>query len=137
MKIILIELNLQYSIVTHQSALTSILDLSLSFKVATMWQTDGTAYKLKPRSFHKFVHLWVHFVDFYPSVNYTWHYVNKALFIVMYIKMLGNSIHRLFLYQKCLCYRPCILPIILYSFSLWYYNKMPLSYLLNILNKIQ
>ena len=37
-----------------------------------MQQIDGAAYKLKPRLFHKFVHLWVYSVDFHPSVNYAW-----------------------------------------------------------------
>ena len=69
MKITLIELDLQYSIVTHQSALTPILDFFLLSKVATTWQTDGAAYKLKPRSFHKSVHLRVYPVDFHPGVN--------------------------------------------------------------------
>ena len=53
MKITLIELNLQCSTVTHQLALTLILDFSLSSEVATTQQTDGAAHKLKPRSFHK------------------------------------------------------------------------------------
>jgi len=74
MKITLIELNLWYSIVTHQSALTPISDFFPSSKVATTWQTDGTVYKLKPRSFYKSVHLQVHFVDFYSSVNCVWQY---------------------------------------------------------------
>ena len=53
MKIILIELNLWYSTVTHQSALTPILNFFLSSEVTTMWQIDGLAHKLKPRSFYK------------------------------------------------------------------------------------
>jgi len=28
----------------------------------------------KPRLFYKSAHLWVHSVDFYPGVNYTWQY---------------------------------------------------------------
>ena len=39
-----------------------------------MWQTDGAAHKLKPRSFHKSAHLWVHSADFHPSVNHAWQY---------------------------------------------------------------
>ena len=35
---------------------TSILDFFLLSKIVTIWQTDGTAYKLKPRSFHKSTH---------------------------------------------------------------------------------
>jgi len=38
---------------TYQSALTSISDFSPSSEVVTMWQTDSTAHKLKPRSFYK------------------------------------------------------------------------------------
>ena len=49
-------------------------DFSPLSEVATMWQTDSTAYKLKPRSFHKSAHLWVHSVDFHPSVNHAWQY---------------------------------------------------------------
>jgi len=70
MKITLIELNLWYSMVAHQSALTPILDFFLSSEVVTMWQTDSAAHKLKPRSFHKFVHLQVYSVDFHPGVNH-------------------------------------------------------------------
>jgi len=72
MKITLIELNLQCSTVTYQSALTLISDFFLSSEVMTTWQTDSVAYKLKPRSFHKSAHLWVHSVDFHPSVNCAW-----------------------------------------------------------------
>ena len=70
MKITLIELNLWCSMVTHQSALTPILDFFLSSEVATMQQIDSTAHKLKPRIFHKSTHLQVYSVDFHPSVNY-------------------------------------------------------------------
>jgi len=56
MKITLIELNLQCSMVTHQSALTFISDFFPLSEVATMRQTDGAAHKLKPRSFHKSAH---------------------------------------------------------------------------------
>ena len=52
----------------------SHLDFSPSSEVATTRQIDGTAHKLKPRSFHKSTHLWVHSADFYPSVNCTWQY---------------------------------------------------------------
>ena len=54
---------------THQSALTPILNFITSSEVATTYQTDGAAHKLKPRLFHKFTHLQVHPVDFHPSVN--------------------------------------------------------------------
>jgi len=45
----------------------SILDLFLSLEIMTTWQTDSTVHKLKPRSFHKSVHLWVHLADFYSQ----------------------------------------------------------------------
>jgi len=64
-------------------------------------------------------------------------YANKALFIVKYMKMLENSTHRLLLYQKHFFYRTCVLSITLYSFPLWHYNKVSLSYPLNELNKLQ
>ena len=56
MKITLIELDLQYSTVTYQSALTSISDSFLLSEVVTMQQINSTAYRLKPRSFYK-VHI--------------------------------------------------------------------------------
>ena len=65
MKITLIELDLWYSTVTHQSVLTPILNLFLSSEVATTWQTDGAAHKLKPRLFHKFAHLQANPTDFH------------------------------------------------------------------------
>ena len=42
---------------TYYSALTPILDFFPTSKVATMWQIDGVAHKLKPRSFYKSTHL--------------------------------------------------------------------------------
>ena len=69
MKITLIELDLQCSTATHQSTLTPISDFFLLSEVVTMQQMDSTAYKLKPRLFHKFAQLQVHSVDFHPSVN--------------------------------------------------------------------
>jgi len=55
---------------THQSVLTSTWTFFLSSKVVTTWQTDGAAYKLKPRSFHKSAYLQVYPADFHPSVNH-------------------------------------------------------------------
>ena len=65
MKIALIELNLQCSMMTHQLVFTPILDFFLSSEVATTQQTDSTVYKLKPRSFHKFMHLQANPTDFH------------------------------------------------------------------------
>jgi len=57
MKITLIELNLWCSTVIYQSVLTSISDFFLLSEIITIQQTDGTAYKLKLRSFYKSAHL--------------------------------------------------------------------------------
>jgi len=53
------------------------------------------------------------------------------------MKILGNSIRGLNPYQKWLLYRSCILPIALYRFQLWYYNRAPLFYPLKMLGKMQ
>ena len=45
-------------------------------------------------------------------------YTSKVLSIVKSMKMLGNSTHKLLLYQKYLLYKTCVLSIVLYSFSL-------------------
>ena len=63
---------------THHSALTPIPDFSPSSEVVTTWKTDGAVHKLKPRSFHKFAHLWVHSADFHPSVNHAWQYYQTS-----------------------------------------------------------
>ena len=59
---------------THQSVLTSTRTFSHLSEVATMWQTDSAAHKLKPRSFHKSTYLQVHSADFHPGVNHAWQY---------------------------------------------------------------
>jgi len=64
-------------------------------------------------------------------------YANKAISTVEYLKMLGNSSRGLVPSQKYLLYRTCVLPIALYSFLSWYYNKAFLTYLLGELRKIQ
>ena len=53
------------------------------------------------------------------------------------MKILGNLVWDLVLYQKHLLYRSCILLIVLYGFKLWFDNKALLSYLLKILRKMQ
>jgi len=63
---------------THQSVLTPTQTFSPSSKVVTTRQTDGTAHKLKPRSFHKSTYLWVYPVDFHPSVNCIWQYYQTS-----------------------------------------------------------
>ena len=53
------------------------------------------------------------------------------------MKLLGNLLRGINLLQKRRLYRCCALPIVLYGFPLWYYNKAPTYYHLNILWKIQ
>ena len=64
-------------------------------------------------------------------------YSNKALSTVKCMKLLGNSSRRISSFQKQQLYRCCILPIALYGFQLWFYNKAPLSYHIKLLNKMQ
>jgi len=73
-------------------------------------------------------------LDFCQHISF---YSNKALSTVKSMKMLGNSTQGLSPYQKYLLYRMCVLSIMFYSFYLWFYNKVPLLYPLNKLNKIQ
>jgi len=53
------------------------------------------------------------------------------------MKLLGNSSHGISLLPKHQLYRCCILPIVLYGFQLWFYNKAPLLYHMKLLNKMQ
>ena len=67
------------------------------------------------------------------------HYLNKAILTVKCMKLLGNSsssqgINSI---QKQQLYRCCILPIALYSFQLWFYNKASMLYHMKILDKMQ
>ena len=65
------------------------------------------------------------------------HISNKAIFTVKCMKILGNLTWGIDPIQKHLLYRCCILPIALYGFQLWFYNKAPLSYSSKILGKMQ
>jgi len=71
---------------------------------------------------------------FHQHIDY---YSNKAMSTVKCMKLLGNSSRGISPIQKCLLYRCCVLPIALYGFQLWFYNKTPLSYHMKILNKMQ
>ena len=57
--------------------------------------------------------------------------------MVKCMKLLGNSLRGISPLQKHLLYRYCVLPIALYGFQLWFYNKAPLSYHMKILDKMQ
>ena len=73
-------------------------------------------------------------LSFYQHIDY---YVNKAILTVKCIKILGNSVCSLIPHQKWLLYKSCVLSIALYSFQLWFYNKVLLAYLLKELKKMQ
>ena len=73
-------------------------------------------------------------LTFHQHINF---YSNKAISMVKYMKLLGNSTPGINPIQKCLLYRCCVLPIALYRFQLWFYNKAPLSYPMKILGKMQ
>ena len=64
-------------------------------------------------------------------------YSNKAISTIKCMKLLGSSIRSINPLQKRRLYRCCILSIALYGFLLWYYNKAPTYYYLNILRKMQ
>jgi len=53
------------------------------------------------------------------------------------MKILGNSNRGINSSQKCLLYRSCVLPIVLYGFQLWFYNCVPIAYHLKVLGKMQ
>ena len=73
-------------------------------------------------------------LSFHQHIDF---YTNKAMSMVKYMKILGNSSQDINLTQKHLLYRCCVLSIALYGFQLWFYNYMPLSYPLKILGKMQ
>ena len=64
-------------------------------------------------------------------------YSNKAISTIKCMKLLGNSARGINPLQKRRLYRCCTLLIVLYGFQLWYYNKAPTYYHLNILRKMQ
>jgi len=73
-------------------------------------------------------------LTFQQYINF---YANKTISTVKGMKMLRNSLRELISTQKYLLYKLCILPIALYKFPLWYYNKAPLVYLLKELRNMQ
>ena len=90
---------------------------------------------LKPKDSWKylgFIFDWK--LNFHQHIDF---YSNKAILTVKSMKLLGNLLRGINPIQKCLLYRCCILPIMLYGFQLWFYNKVSLSYHMKILGKIQ
>ena len=73
-------------------------------------------------------------LSFHKHIDF---YANKALSTVKCMKLLGNSVRGINPIQKRLLYRCCALPIALYGFQMWFYNKAPTSYHMKILNKMQ
>ena len=73
-------------------------------------------------------------LSFHQHISY---YSNRAISMVKYMKILGNSSCSIISIQKYLLYRYYIFPIALYSFQLQFYKHTPLSYLLKILGKMQ
>ena len=73
-------------------------------------------------------------LNFHQHINF---YSNKAIFTVKCMKLLGNLSRGINPIQKHLLYRYYILPIALYSFQLWFYNKASFSYHMKILGKMQ
>ena len=57
--------------------------------------------------------------------------------MVKCMKLLENSSWEINPLQKCQLYWCCVLPIALYGFQLWFYNKAPMSYHMKILDKMQ
>jgi len=73
-------------------------------------------------------------LTFHQHIDY---YSNKAMSMVKCMKLLGNLSQGISPIQKRQLYRCCVLPIALYGFQLWFYNKAPLTYHMKILNKMQ
>ena len=73
-------------------------------------------------------------LSFHSHINF---YANKVISTIKCMKILSNFTRGLNPCQKHLLYRYCAIPIVLYSFQLWYYNKVPLSYLMKIIDKMQ
>ena len=90
---------------------------------------------LKPKNIWKYLgFIFDRKLSFHQHINF---YTNKAISIVKYMKVLGNSARDLISLQKQLFHRNCVLPIVLYDYQLWFYNKAPLSYPLRVLNQMQ
>ena len=73
-------------------------------------------------------------LNFHQYIDF---YSNKAISMVKCMKLLGNLSRGINPIQRCLLYRCCILPIALYGFQLWFYNKALLLYHMKILGKMQ
>ena len=102
----------------------SLLDLS-PLEGLILWPKDSWRY---------LGFIFNHKLIFHKHIDY---YANKAISMVKCMKLLGNSSWGISPLQKHLLYRCYVLPIALYSFQLWFYNKALLSYHMKILDKMQ
>ena len=73
-------------------------------------------------------------LTFHQHINF---YSNKAISTSKCMKLLENSTQEINPLQKWLLYKCCVLPIVLYGFQLWFYNKASFSYPMKILGKMQ
>ena len=90
---------------------------------------------LKPKDSWKYLgFIFNRKLNFHQHIDF---YLNKAISTVKCMKLLGNLSRGINPIQKHLLYRCCILPIVLYGFQLWFYNKAPLLYHMKILGKMQ
>ena len=90
---------------------------------------------LYPKDFWKYLRfIFNRKLLFHQHINF---FSNKAISTVKCMKILGNLVWGLNPHQKCLLYRSCVLPIALYGFQLWYYNRASLFYPLKMLGKMQ
>ena len=71
-------------------------------------------------------------LTFHQHINF---YANKSISMIKCMKLLNNSNCGINPLQKCLLYRTCILPIVLYRFQLWFYNHALMIYHLKALGK--
>ena len=73
-------------------------------------------------------------LSFHKHIDF---YANKAISTVKCMKLLGNLSRGINPLQKRLLYKCCALPIALYGFQLWFYNRAPTFYHMKALNKMQ
>jgi len=117
---------------------TDIFHFSRSHKAFNSFPLDlsslGRPILLPKETWRYFGFIFDHKLTFKSHIDF---YANKVISTIKCMKLLGNSLRGINLLQKRKLYRCCALPIMLYSFSLWYYNKALTYYHLNILWKMQ
>ena len=133
---------------THHSALTPISDFFPTSEVVITWQTNGAAYKLKPRSFHKSAHLQVYSVDLNSGVNCTWQYyqtpksavASKQFCLLNPLSQfhlqfnLTNSHFKVQMASSC-CNSPTLVPPLGTPFNMISHFSDQIAYLPNVLRR--